>query len=260
MRPGPIEIQAVVFDFFGTLVPNFTVSGHKDVLRQMARATGAPVEQFVEGWLATFNQRATGAFPTTRSNIEAVCRALDVSPENQQYEAAGQLRYDFEQRQVAPRPTAISTLRALKSLGLKTCLVSDCSPELPQLWPETPFAPLFDSAVFSCCIGIRKPNREIYLEACRRLRVQPSECLFVGDGGSRELSGAAEAGMSAVLLAAPEEQDNLDTHRIDEENWKGPRISDLKELLAIIETAPRRDDKISAGRREVNWSCSRDSS
>jgi putative hydrolase of the HAD superfamily len=229
-----IALRAVVFDFFGTLVPNFTVSGHKGVLRQMARVTGAPVERFVEAWLATFDQRATGAFPTTRANIEAVCQTLHVAPEDHQYEAAVQLRYDFEKRQVAPRATAISTLQALRSLGLKTCLVSDCSSELPQIWPETPFAPLFDSAVFSCCVRIRKPNRKIYLEACQRLRVQPSECLFVGDGGSRELSGAIEAGMDALLLASAEEQDNVDTHRVDEEKWTGRKISDLKELLPLL--------------------------
>jgi putative hydrolase of the HAD superfamily len=231
-----IALRAILFDFFGTLVPNFTVSGHKDVLREMARVTGAPVEPFVEGWLATFDQRATGAFPTTRANIEAVCQTLHVAPEDHQYEAAVQLRYDFEKRQIAPRATSISTLQLLRSLGLKTCLVSDCSPELPQIWPETPFAPLFDSAVFSCCVKIRKPNREIYLEACRRLGVQPSECLFVGDGGSRELSGAMEAGMSAILLASPEEQNNADTHRMDEEKWTGRNISDLTQLLSIIQT------------------------
>ena len=236
-----IALRAVVFDFFGTLVPNFTVSGHKEVLRQMARATGAPVEGFVEGWLGTFNQRATGVFPTTRSNIEAVCLALNVAPEDHQYEAAVRLRYDFERQQVAPRATAISTLQVLRSLGLKTCLVSDCSPELPQIWPDTPFAPLFDSTVFSCCVKIRKPNREIYIEACRRLKVEPRECLFVGDGGSRELSGATEAGMSAVLLASPDEQDNADTHRVDEEKWTGRKISDLVELLPLLKQSAAQD-------------------
>jgi len=117
---------------------------------------------------------------------------------------------------------------------LKTCVVSDCSPELPLLWSETPFAPLFDAAVFSCDLGVRKPNPKIYLEACRRLNVEPAECYFVGDGGSRELSGAAELGMHAVLLAAPEEQNNSDTHRIDGEEWRGPAIYDLKDLLLML--------------------------
>jgi putative hydrolase of the HAD superfamily len=230
-----ILLRAVIFDFFGTLVPNFTQSAHKDMLRQMACITGAPIERFVEGWLATFNQRATGIFPTTRSNIEAVCRGLDVAPEDYQYEAAIRLRCEFEKAQAVPRPAAISTLQAVRSLGLKTCLISDCSAELPQIWHETPFAPFFDSAVFSCCVKMRKPNREIYFEACRQLEVEPAQCLYVGDGGSRELSGASQAGMSAILLASPEEQDNADTHRIDAEVWTGRKISELEELLAILE-------------------------
>ena len=227
--------KAVLFDFFGTLVPNFMLSAHKEVLRQMAGAAGAPAEPFVEHWLATFEERATGVFPTARENIQAVCGELNIIPAEHQYAAAVRLRLEFEKRHIAPRATALSTLRMIKSLGLKTGLVSDCSPELPQIWKETPFAPWFDAAVFSCDEGIRKPNPKIYLKACRRLDVEPAECFFVGDGGSRELSGATQVGMRAVLLAAPEEQNNADTHRIDGEEWRGPTIYDLKELLIILE-------------------------
>ena len=52
--------------------------------------------------------------------------------------------------------------------------------------------------------------------------------------------------MSAVLLASPDEQDNADTHRIDEEQWTGRKISDLKELLPIIETGGRKHRRIAA--------------
>lgn len=231
-----MRVRAVLFDFFGTLVPNFLLSAHKNVLRQMAGAAGAPAEPFVEHWLATFEQRATGVFPTARENIRAVCGSLNVIPRDEQYEAAMRLRLNFEKLHIAPRATALSTLRSIKSLGLKTCVVSDCSPELPQLWNETPFAPFFDAAVFSCDVGIRKPHPKIYLEACRRLGVEARECFFVGDGGSRELLGATDLGMRAVLLAVPEEQNNSDTHRIDaEEGWCGPTIYDLKELPGLIE-------------------------
>ena len=58
--------RAVLFDFFGTLVPNFKLSEHKSLLREMASAVGAPAEPFVERWLgrlrsgqrACFRQRA----------------------------------------------------------------------------------------------------------------------------------------------------------------------------------------------------------
>lgn len=40
-----------------------------------------------------------------------------------------------------------------------------------------------------------KPDPAIYLLACRRLGVAPEDCVFVGDGGDRELEGAAAVGM-----------------------------------------------------------------
>jgi putative hydrolase of the HAD superfamily len=226
--------RAVLFDFFGTLVPNFKLSEHKALLREMAATVGAPAEPFVERWLATFEERATGVFPTARENIFAVCKTLNVTPTEQPCAEAVRLRLAFEQRHITHEPTALAVLDRLRSYyALKTCVISDCSPELPQIWKETPFAPLFDAAVFSCEAGVRKPNPKIYLEACRRLGVEPDECLFVGDGGSGELTGAAAVGMHAVLLARPAERNNADTHRIDAEEWQGRTIHGLKEVLIL---------------------------
>jgi putative hydrolase of the HAD superfamily len=227
--------RAVLFDFFGTLVPNFLLSDHKAMLREMANAVGAPGEPFVERWLATFNERATGVFPTARENILAVCATLNVRPTEEQCAEAVRLRLEFEKRHIVPQPAALSTLGAVKALGLKTCVVSDCSPELPQLWKETPFAPLFDATVFSCDVGIRKPNAKIYLEACRRLGVEPAECLFIGDGGSGELTGAAAVGMHAVLIAWPAERNNTDIHRIDGQEWRGTTIQEFKDVMILVE-------------------------
>jgi len=229
--------RAVLFDFFGTLVPNFKLSEHKALLREMAAAVGAPAEPFVERWLGTFEERATGVFPTARENIFAVCEMLNVTPAEAQVAAAVRLRLDFEKRHITHEPSALAVLGRLRNYhALKTCVVSDCSPELPQIWKETPFAPLFDAAVFSCEVGVRKPNPKIYLEACRRLGVEADECLFVGDGGSGELTGAAALGMYAALLARPAERNNADTHRIDAEEWRGLVIEDLKEVLTLAET------------------------
>ena len=99
---------------------------------------------------------------------------------------------------------------------------------------ETVFAPLFDAVVFSCFVGKRKPDPALYLKACRELGVASGECLYVGDSGSRELSGAAAVGMKPFLLHDNDEQDNPDTHRVDGEAWKGPMISDLTEILRYL--------------------------
>ena len=54
--------------------------------------------------------------------------------------------------------------------------------------------------VFSCTVGIRKPDPRLYRIAITKLRVEADRCLYVGDGGHDELGGAARAGMTAILL------------------------------------------------------------
>lgn len=50
---------------------------------------------------------------------------------------------------------------------------------------------------FSYKIKQAKPHSEIYLTACDHLKVSPKNSIFVGDGGSNELQGAAAVGMKA---------------------------------------------------------------
>ena len=46
-------------------------------------------------------------------------------------------------------------------------------------------------------VKLLKPDPHIYELACRRLGVRPEDAAFVGDGGSNELAGAEEAGLTA---------------------------------------------------------------
>ena len=133
---------------------------------------------------------------------------------------------------MVPRPDAAETLSRLKSEGYKIGLISDCSAEVPAIWPDTVLAPLFDVTVFSCEVGIKKPDSRIYRLTTTRLGVEPETCLYVGDGSSRELTGAAQVGMHPVLLNLSE--DNPDAHQIDREEWNGPMISSLSKVPALV--------------------------
>lgn len=59
--------------------------------------------------------------------------------------------------------------------------------------------------------------------------MEPSECLFVGDGGSYELAGATALGMTAIRFAPPSESRG---DLIDEDaGCSGETISDLMDLV-----------------------------
>jgi 5'-nucleotidase len=86
----------------------------------------------------------------------------------------------------------------------------------------------FSCIVLSEEIGIRKPNPGIFQHAISLLKVQPGECLYVGDSYANDVIGAASAGMKTCWLnrdsAEPEVED------IDADFM----ISDLAELNALL--------------------------
>jgi len=74
---------------------------------------------------------------------------------------------DYEAENMYPRPEAVEVLLQLKTAGLKTGLISDCSGEGPELWKRTALAPLFDATIFSCQVNMHKPDPRIYQLALR---------------------------------------------------------------------------------------------
>jgi putative hydrolase of the HAD superfamily len=80
--------------------------------------------------------------------------------------------------------------------------------------------------------GLRKPHPELYATVARSLEVPPADCLYVGDGGSGELTGAAQAGMTPFHLVTADAEDALVYDA--EAGWTGARINALSEVLALI--------------------------
>lgn len=223
----------MIFDLFGTLIDNFSRREYDRVLTAMAEALGVPSEDFTSAWQATFDLRAVGDLASVEANITHCLRTLGKESDPSCIAAAVRIRMALTERALIPRQESESTLLALRASGFRLGLISDCSSEVPLVWPHTVFAPLFDTALFSCAVGLKKPDPRIYRLACNRLGVPARRCLYVGDG-SRELTGAAAVGMTAIMLQASHE-DPRDAHRIDAEAWAGPTVTALPEVLGLVE-------------------------
>lgn len=228
------RFQALLFDFFGTLVDSLSTSAHHDAVRAMGRRMGAPEEAFLEQWLRDYGARGSGRWPTVEDCVLHTCEAIGTNPDRARACEAARIRSSFIEQALVLRPDARATLEAIKARGLKTGLITDCPPELPALWPALGLEQLIDAPIFSCVVKLCKPDPRIYQLACERLGVRPGDCLFVGDGGSQELSGAEAVGMTAVCIRAASEE-NYDPHRVDAETWHGPRITSLGEILPYLD-------------------------
>jgi putative hydrolase of the HAD superfamily len=176
---------------------------------------------------------ATGMFPSVGTTIERICTALGAEVDPARVMKAVQIRSEFTRRSLAASTGTIETLRHLRLAGYRIGLISDCARETPMVWQSNNLAPLVDTAVFSCMVGMKKPDPRIYQLASQRLEVRPADCLYVGDGSSRELSGALAAGMHAVLLRIPLD-DAYDSQRAEVDGWRGPSISTLPDILSLL--------------------------
>ena len=95
-----------------------------------------------------------------------------------------------------PVPAMYDTIRTLRAAGFSTALLSNswgCDE-----YPRADFPGLFDAVVLSGEIGMRKPEKEIFLYAAQTLGLGPAECVFVDDMEAN-VAAAQACGMTGVL-------------------------------------------------------------
>lgn len=224
-----MRYEAVIFDLFGTLVDNISGAAYRQAKFQMSELLHVPHEAFSDAWSQKTNERMTGVFGDMEGNIKGICEVIGRQPDLAGLAEAIRIRLDLSRRSLTPKADAIETLQTLWSLGHKVGMITDCTAEIPLLWPETEFASLISSPIFSCSVGVKKPDPRIYQMACEMLDVQSDQCLYVGDGNSHELEGATRAGMTAVLIKS-----HCDWKQPEVDTWTGPAISKLQEVLDLL--------------------------
>ncbi|MER7207677.1 HAD family hydrolase [Streptosporangium sp. NPDC000239] len=230
-----MPFTAVIFDFFGTLTPSTPAHVWDDHAARSAAPLGIPVPVWRAALDSSFEERATGSLGDLRSTILTLARRCGVDPGETALTAACSARAEAQRELFTLRDDALGTLGAIRERGLAVGVLSDCTAELVRAWPELPLASLVDAAVLSCEIGRRKPDPELFLLAARRLGVTPGECLYVGDGGGRELTGATACGMTAFMLYA-DDWESADAQP-REHDWAGPRLSRLSAVLDVLGAA-----------------------
>jgi putative hydrolase of the HAD superfamily len=221
--------SAVIFDFYGTLVDDFA-SSVGQTHGEFVKALPVLPESFREFWKQTTEMRVIGAFQTVEASIEYVCDLLGAVLTAEQLTRAVELRLQSIKRTLSPRANALETLARLKNDGYKIALLSNCSIEIPILWPETPFADLFDSTIFSSRERLKKPDPRIYQLACDRLSVIPENCLYIADGENYELTAAGRVGLHPVLIRNSAQDNSTELLR-EAREWQGDSIGNLTEVL-----------------------------
>ncbi|OGR56665.1 MAG: hypothetical protein A2X36_17330 [Elusimicrobia bacterium GWA2_69_24] len=115
------------------------------------------------------------------------------------------------------------------TLGILTNLV--CDTQLRKMLRLDPDGRLFRVLITSEELGVEKPQRAMFREACRRAGCRPGEALMVGDDWEHDVLGSLRAGLRAVWLRPPGSPER----RLPA---GAARIDHLSELPAVLGGAP----------------------
>lgn len=191
-------IRAVIFDMFETLITHFRSPLYFGA--QMAEEAGISEDSFQSLWRPTEYERTIGKL-TLEDVLERILK------ENQCY--SEELLKKMVEKRIATKKDCfrhlhseiVPMLSELKEKGLLIGLISNCFSEEAEVIRRSELFPYFDVVCLSYEQGVQKPDEEIFRICINSLGVKAEECLYIGDGGSKELEAARELGMKAVQAA-----------------------------------------------------------
>jgi len=121
-------------------------------------------------------------------------------------------RYHTEYRhQVVTEEKLDQTLSELKSKGYKIGVISNCylyDEIMIRHFQHAGIHEYIDSFIFSYYLRVRKPRKEIFLAALKRLQTVPEKSIMVGDLLEADVAGAQAVGMKAVWYNPTGEENN----------------------------------------------------
>ncbi|MDR2987621.1 MAG: HAD-IA family hydrolase [Nocardiopsaceae bacterium] len=228
-----MSFAAVVFDFYATLTPSTPDAVWQEHTARSAAPLGLDVDAWRRALDESWAERATGALGDLPATFRELARRHGAEPDDDALARACAARRAAQSELLAFRPDALAVLAGVRGRGLKVGVLSDCTVELSEAWPVLPVAPLVDARVLSCEAGRRKPDPVLFTTIASHLGVTPEQCLYIGDGGGRELSGASACGMHAVMLRAHDWYTSAAHER--EDDWSGPWIPSLSDVLPLLD-------------------------
>ena len=184
-------MDAILFDVGGVLVE---YSEHKhteylaEMMRKRKRIDVKQVYTTIEKYLDKFER----GMISKEMFVKETTSKLGIS--DRELDWCGYFR-----KHATPNPETIEIAKELKSKGYIVGLLSNIDKCRYAYLSRLLDFDMFDYRFASCNIGFRKPDKRIYVEAARRMKVKVGDILFI-DNMKSNVEGALAAGMHSLLF------------------------------------------------------------
>ena len=195
------EIKAIVFDLYGTLIHN---SNNTPYLRLFQELCLSPEEMKQAKRIAITEdfEDLSGLVKRIKPNVD-----IDLQPYQQEVAKCVESANAY--------PETKKFLEELKKRDLKLGLISNLASPYKKPFFNLELDKYFDLALFSCEIGLRKPDLQIYQKMLYQLECKASHCLMIGDKKHCDVDPPRALRMQAILIDR-NVKEGLSIHSLDE--------------------------------------------
>jgi len=212
------KIRAVIFDCYSTLIDIRTNERKEEIFRRLslylryyrvniaAKSLMSALDQEKERYLQTNSER----YPEV--DLAVVFRNI-LKREGLDNpflaESCCKLFRLLSRERFGLFPDSLPVLREMKTNGYPLAVLSDaqkvfCLQEGEMLG----LIQFFDHFVMSTHFGFRKPDPRLFEIACSLMGIPPSEAVYIGNDLEKDVIGAKQIGMQAILLDRNQNQKN----------------------------------------------------
>ena len=202
-----MNIQAVIFDWGGTLTPWHVIDLKDQWLAYANIYDAANADELAEKLLQAEQGRWSRQFHSQgeigTGTLEAMFVENGVDTSSPKHQAALEAYLDAWNPHTYTDAHAVALLEGLRGQGIKTAVLSN------TMWPRRHHEwvlerdgvlHLFDYALFTSETETGKPHRSVFTQVSYNLDVDPAHCAFVGDRLFDDIHGAQEVGMKGIWV------------------------------------------------------------
>lgn len=199
-------IKNVIFDLGGVII-NLDIN---KTISEFNKLSAIPFDHIYtqKEQIDLFNQLDKGVISTKDFFNELRSKVGFAGPEEKLLKAWNAMLLDVPEHR-------LDTLVTMKHNYNTYLLSNTCEPHIEAFEKELEdeygiknFDDYFDKVYYSCRIGMRKPDKEIFEFVLQQHDLKPEETVFIDDS-PQHVKGAGECGINAFLLQKNMEIDNL---------------------------------------------------